>query len=452
MLRSGRTPLLRAGKLEKVLDVGEIYIKLEGQNPSGHKMDRVAEALIKDALARKLNKVLIDGSQPYIQSMVYYASIEGMHCEIAWFKNERWKQMRFKTVPLKDLRKAEGTSRRNILIRAAEESGAYLAAEGYTHTHNSQMMLESMGDERVARLNGQVNTMFTQLGHGYTVTGIYNDLLKKWMRGEVPIFPAIFCGASEKRDFLTYEAEIRDTFSRESSGETAYGHLLQNHELHERALTALKESHGAIVRVRSEQLKEAAKLLRKSEHIRVSDHEAYAFAAFYRMAGEGKLEKGRHVIILNEGKSALQVDRIFDFQSLSKRDLIDMTRRWLAEYSDTVLETADAIGNAMERGYILLASRNGVPVGICIVVNIGFKDFIPTYHLAYIGTEKSSKGRGVGSELIRRAIELTGGNLSLHVDLGNKSAKKVYEKYGFKHMYNRMIYYGDSEQRPQLKK
>ncbi len=126
--------------------------------------------------------------------------------------------------------------------------------------------------------------------------------------------------------------------------------------------------------------------------------------------------------------------------SCQKEKLIDYTRTWLAQYSDSVLETEEAIQNAMEKGFILLASRNDNYEGICVIVNMGYDHFHPTYHLAYIGTDKNSKGRGVATELIQRALDLTDGKLSLHVDLDNKGAMKLYEKLGFKHFYNRMIY------------
>ena len=73
---------------------------------------------------------------------------------------------------------------------------------------------------------------------------------------------------------------------------------------------------------------------------------------------------------------------------------------------------------------------------------MGFNDFIPTYHLAYIGVKKGNVGRGVATELINQAIEKTGGNMSLHVDIPNKRAKKLYEKMGFVHTYDRMLYKG----------
>jgi len=103
----------------------------------------------------------------------------------------------------------------------------------------------------------------------------------------------------------------------------------------------------------------------------------------------------------------------------------------------------DAVGSAIESGFILLALRNGIPQGVCVVVNLGFEEFIPTYHLGYIGTKEGNKGRGIATELINQMVELTDGKLSLHVDLDNKRARKLYEKLGFKTSYYRMIYYAD---------
>ena len=146
------------------------------------------------------------------------------------------------------------------------------------------------------------------------------------------------------------------------------------------------------------------------------------------------------MIILNDARSEIEVCEIKSFNDKNKDDLIEMTRTWLATYNDSVGETVDAIEKAMKEGFLLIAKRNGEEQGICIVVNMGFERFIPTYHLAYIGVKPGNKGRGVASELIGRAIELTDGNLSLHVDLDNKRAKNLYRKMGFNHVYDRMIY------------
>jgi len=139
----------------------------------------------------------------------------------------------------------------------------------------------------------------------------------------------------------------------------------------------------------------------------------------------------------------ITIEQITDFQSHAKDEILGTVKTYLAEYSDPLIEMNDALNNAIEKGFILLAKQNEIILGVCIIVNTQFDDFIPTYHLAYIGTNMNSKGRGIGTELVKRAVDITEGKLSLHVDLDNRNAKKLYEKMGFKHVYNRMIYYGE---------
>jgi threonine synthase len=194
------------------------------------------------------------------------------------------------------------------------------------------------------------------------------------------------------------------------------------------------------VDISEQELKKASKLLKKTETINIDYKESYALASFVKQVDAGKINVGKHIIILNDAKTIARIEQYAPSMGIGSEDLINMTKNWLAEYGDSTIETKEAIENALDKGFVLLASRDGAYEGICVVVDIGFDIFLPKYHLAYIGTSDRVKGRGVGSELIQRAIDLTEGNLSLHVALDNKGAKKVYEKYGFEHVYNRMIY------------
>lgn len=427
MLRSGNTPLLRARKLEKLLNIGEIYIKLEGLNPSGHKNDRIAEVLVKDAIAHNQNIIIANGSQSYISSLLYFAGIENIEVRIPLFKNERWKSTKFGNENLMDFRNLKHVSQQELLIQEAKDNDAYLAIEGFTNTHISQMVLEKLTDEIVEKLNYKVDDIWNQLGYAYTLTGSYNTLLKKWIDGGIEIFPTLYYG-------MWGQGVLKKT-----SG----GNVFMDEALVAETLQAATETNGEIVCVSEEELVAAEKLLKKLEHIKMSKNEAYSFAAFYQLAKEKKIKKGKHVIVLDEGKSIVKIDNMKNYDLMSKADLVEFTLSCLDKYSDNKLETEEAIDNAMEKGHILLASRGGEFEGVCVIANLEFKNFLCQYHLAFIGTKKSSTGRGVGSELIQRAIDLTEGNVSLHVEMDNKVAKKIYEKYGFKHVYNRMIYQGE---------
>jgi threonine synthase len=209
----------------------------------------------------------------------------------------------------------------------------------------------------------------------------------------------------------------------------------------EDTLKAIRDTEGKIISVDEKLLKESVQVLKKQESILLSTEEGYSFAGFYKLAKEGKLKNGKHVIVLNDGKSDLELYRVTSFEKYSKEQISKWIKEWLQDYSDPIEETEDAVASAIKTGFILLALRNNIPQGVCVVVNLGFKDFIPTYHLGYIGTKEGNKGRGIATELISHMIELTKGKLSLHVDLENKRARKLYEKLGFKTSYYRMIYH-----------
>ncbi len=51
-LEIGDTSLKRARNLERELNIRQLYIKYEGENPSGTQKDRIAFAQVHDALRR----------------------------------------------------------------------------------------------------------------------------------------------------------------------------------------------------------------------------------------------------------------------------------------------------------------------------------------------------------------------------------------------------------------
>ena len=92
---SGKTPLMRAKKLEKYLGVEEIYLKLEGTNPFNHKFDRIAEVLVKDAQIQNKQTLLVNGAEDYIESVGHFAEKAGLSIKVPQSKNEKWKNTAF---------------------------------------------------------------------------------------------------------------------------------------------------------------------------------------------------------------------------------------------------------------------------------------------------------------------------------------------------------------------
>jgi threonine synthase len=443
--KPGRTPLMRAKKLEKFIGVEEIYLKLEGTNPYGHKFDRVSEVIVKDALNHNNNGLLVDGSDDYIHSVIQFCENYHLAVKIPLFKNEKWKEGLFDNTLFTDFRTNKISNKYEFLNKYCRDHNFYNASNQYANRNLSIVSLQKIGEEIAEKLGDNINTVFAQLSYGYTVSSLYNGFVNKWVEGDINKYPQIFSCTipkgnaifndykenMEMGDLEEYNIKVnkytRNLFAAE-------GALLED------TLKAIRDTEGKIISVDEKLLKESVQVLKKQESILLSTEEGYSFAGFYKLVKEGKLKNGKHVIVLNDGKSDLELYRVTDFEKYSKEQISKWIKEWLQDYSDPIEETEDAVASAVKSGFILLALRSNIPQGICVVVNLGFKDFIPTYHLGYIGTKEGNKGRGIATELINHMIELTKGKLSLHVDLENKRARKLYEKLGFKTSYYRMIY------------
>lgn len=445
---SGKTPLMRAKKLEKFLGVEEIYLKLEGTNPYNNKFDRIAEVLVKDAQIQRKSTLLVNGAEDYINSVGHFAEKAGLSIMVPIFRNEKWKNTAFSKDMLVDFTKKKIDNKYVFVDNFCEENNFYNASNGYRNRHLSIISLQAIGEEISDRLGDGISSVFTQLSYGYTVSSLYNGFVEQWVRGKISKYPQIFSCTipngnvifddfKEKREITgldDYQIKVNKYTRNLFTGEGA---------LLEETLKAIHDTEGNIISVDEKLLKESAQILRQQENITLSTEEGYAFAGFYKMAKEGKIQKGKHVIILNDGRSELDVIRVTDFKKYSKEELSQWIKEWLQDYSDPIEETIDAVSHAVNDGFILLAIRNNVPQGACVVVNTGFSDFVPTYHLGYIATKEGNKGRGIATSLISQMIELTGGNLSLHVDAKNRRATKLYEKLGFELKYYRMLYTGE---------
>jgi ribosomal-protein-alanine N-acetyltransferase len=114
----------------------------------------------------------------------------------------------------------------------------------------------------------------------------------------------------------------------------------------------------------------------------------------------------------------------------------------LQEYGDPIQDIEKAIGYAMKDyesfgGMILVSFIDDLISGVVVLNKTGMKDYIPENILVYIATHKDMRGKGIGKFLMKKSIELTDGNIALHVEPENP-ARFLYEKVGFTSKYIEM--------------
>lgn len=408
---SGQTPLFRARNLEKYLNIEKIYLKLEGSNPTGHKNDRIAEAMVKYLKSQGIYKALICGSREYLISMCYFANLYSIEVYTPTSEDKSLKNLKnvnINIVKIKSPKFNDIQDETNFYEEYARNQEMIFLSEWKEKLFIESLAIQQMMEESLNKLKGITN-VWIKATNGFTLKCIYHELIRNWVKGNVETYPKFHCGIKE---LIT---------SNKDNSEDIF-----------------MQTNATKYEITKEEAVEATKLIKKLENITISSKEAYSLAALIKNKDE--VSSGVHLIFLNDGKSNIDIKEISKDENIDIDEIVSNTRKLLEPYNDSYEETRDAVIKAKNLGFIFKAIRKDEVQGMCIVVHMGFKEFIPTYHLAYIGVKEGNSGRGVATELINEAIEKTNGNLSLHVDLPNKRAKKLYEKMGFVHCYDRMIY------------
>jgi len=444
--RVGKTPLIRAKQLEKELDVGSIYLKLEGNNPSRRKADRLAYMIIKDAIAVNKNVICLGMIHDLAKSLAFLCEYYNLKCVFVFPEKSRWLKSKEFQKDYIELIEYGDTEKQSIEYsnQLSKEKGCYNANLGIENNILNMAALSEISEELANQSKQPIDSMFIQMSYGFSISGIYLGFRKLWMNDEIPYLPSLYSCTVEQGN------AIYDTY-KETSGalkeykpvkKTKYNKYVRIAEskMMENTLDAILDTNGKIIGLEEEELLSYVKYFKGLENIKLSIENGYALAGFIKKAKEGKLKHGNHVILLNDGHIDLEIKKIEDVDGVTIIKLVKLLDNWLMEYTDPVEEIREAVNNAIRNGYILLASLNNRIVGISVIVNTGFENFIPTYHLAYIATDRNVKGRGVATQLLQNAIDLTEGNISLHVEKENKNATKLYEKMGFKKSYIRMIH------------
>ena len=132
-----------------------------------------------------------------------------------------------------------------------------------------------------------------------------------------------------------------------------------------------------------------------------------------------------------------------DTVGLIQREAIaKFLHKHLDQYGDEKQDILKAIDYSLDRGvrpggFIVVARDKSKVIGAVVVNKTGMSGYIPENILVYIAIHADYRGKGLGKELMNRAIERAEGGIALHVEPDNP-AKKLYEKLGFTNKYLEM--------------
>lgn len=129
---------------------------------------------------------------------------------------------------------------------------------------------------------------------------------------------------------------------------------------------------------------------------------------------------------------------------LSRNEFSSFLFKSLIPFGDPIEDIEKCIdyafsNNEFAGGFLLAAFEEENLCGALIVNNTGMSGYIPEHILVYVAVDSSMRGRGIGKQLIEKAISMCDGNMKLHVEYNNP-AKRLYERIGFESKYADMRY------------
>lgn len=408
--RVGKTPLVRAKNLEKKLGVKNIYLKLEGNNPSGHRIDRLTYILIKDALRINKKTICLSVGANFAKSLAFLSQFYDMNCVFVVSDKDKYKHNELFNKPNIEFIEYGETpeARVDYVIKLSVENEWYNANPGMNNSMISSIAYSKVAEELHAKIKGEVDTVYLQSKYGYSIGGLDLGFRQLWISNKLKTIPILNNCTNSIKDVAN-------------------------------------DTVGKLIELTDQEVDYYVSEFQKIENIKLTTANGYAIAGFMKDAQEKKLINGNHVIVLNDGKIDIDVRQVTKEDDLDGNEIIYLANKWLNEFTDPICEIKEAYNNAVEKGFVIAAFNNNDICGIGIVVDLGFQYFASKYHLAYIAINDKIEGSGIATMILNEAVELSEGNISLHVERTNLGAIKLYEKMGFKDYYSRMIHLSKNE-------
>ncbi len=276
-LEVGDTGLSRAKTLEREFNLRQLFIKYEGDNPTGTQKDRIAFAQIYDALRREYEVVSLATCGNYGVAMALAAGLGGIQCKIyipETYHTERVFEM--EVLGAKIIRLPG--SYEEVVKRSSElaqQHGWYDANPGGANTPLQISAYAQIAYEIYEDLGDAPKYCAAPVSNGTLFAGIYRGFASLYKKGKTSRIPKMVAASSTRKNpivqsFIQGLDHCKD-LNPEVIKETKYNEPLINwHSFDgEEALYAIQKSKGQAYNVSDKKMREMSSILLKKEGFRI---------------------------------------------------------------------------------------------------------------------------------------------------------------------------------------
>lgn len=302
----GDTSLNRARNLERELNIRQLYIKYEGENPSGTQKDRIAFAQVHDAFRRRYGVISLATCGNYGVAVAYSAYLAGLKCKIyipeSYHTDRIREMMNFKAEIIRLPGSYEDTVKESS--RIAAEKKWYDANPGGVNTPLQILTYAGIANEIYDVLRDAPRCIAAPVSNGTLLAGIYRGFVSLYKRGRTSRIPVFIAGSSAYKNPIITSFKAGLDYCKDidpkNVKETAINEPLINwHSFDgDEALYALRQSNGAAHHISDKKLKEMSSFLHKKEGYRILPASTAGLVAMLEMHEKEEFINDRYVAIL----------------------------------------------------------------------------------------------------------------------------------------------------------
>ncbi|MCB0588133.1 MAG: pyridoxal-phosphate dependent enzyme [Phaeodactylibacter sp.] len=306
----GDTPLMRGRNLERELGFRQVYLKLEGSNPTGTQKDRIAFAQCADALRRGFDGICLATCGNYGVACALAAKYSGLDCVIyipeAYHtrRAEEMRQLGAKTFTIKG-------DYEDAVMASQKHAGRIEYYDANPGGDNTMLQLKAYGEiayEIYDELRDAPKAVAVPVSNGTVLAGIYKGFLSLYRRGKTSRMPIMVAGSSAHKNpiitsFLQKKQHCID-LDPGSIRETEVNEPLINwHSFDgDHGLRALYETNGWARDVSDRSMLRLAKILKEKEGLNVLPAATAGLAALAQPPNPELLQNDRFVVVLTSRK------------------------------------------------------------------------------------------------------------------------------------------------------
>ncbi|KAA3606260.1 MAG: pyridoxal-phosphate dependent enzyme [Calditrichaeota bacterium] len=307
----GDTGLSRAKNLERDYEMRQLFVKTEGDNPTGTQKDRIAFAQVYDALRRDYGTISLATCGNYGSALALATNLAGIKCKI--FIPESYHTVRVKEMESNgsEIIRLKGNYEEVVQKSSelAKENDWYDANPGGANTALQILAYSQIAFEIYDQLRDAPKICAVPISNGTLLAGIYRGFVSLYKRGKTSRIPSMLGASSVRKNPIVHSFnkgfEHCVDLEPEKIKETVFNEPLINwHSFDgEEALYAIRTSNGSAFNVSDNEMKNMSKYLLTKESKSILPASTAGLIGLLKLHTKAELEPDRYVAILTAKNS-----------------------------------------------------------------------------------------------------------------------------------------------------